>query len=68
MNIKPLIKNQCAHFEFYRDGSLFYKTDNGFQFPIPLSDAGAATINKSEKAIFLMRYIRKHLEIIEENK
>jgi len=61
MKIKDIVKNQNAHFVFYRDGALFYETDNGFQFPVPVDDAGSATFNKEEKAILLMRYIRKHL-------
>ncbi len=61
MNIKDIVKNQNAHFVFYRDRSLFYETDNGFQFSVPVSDAGSATINSEEKAILLMRYIRKHI-------
>ena len=65
MNIKEIVKNQNAHFVFYRDQSLFYETDNGFQFSVPISDAGSATINSQEKAILLMRYIRKHIARIE---
>ena len=60
-NIKDLVKGQTAHFVFYRDRSLFYATDNGFQFPVPIDDAGSATFNADEKAILLMRYMRKHL-------
>ncbi|MBD3645901.1 MAG: hypothetical protein HUJ31_00295, partial [Pseudomonadales bacterium] len=60
--IKDLVKDQRAHFVFYRDRCLFYETDNGFQFPVPVEDAGSATFNADEKAILLMRYIRKHLE------
>jgi len=62
MKIKDIVKNQNAHFVFYRDKSLFYETDNGFQFPVPINDAGTATLRKEEKAILLMRYIRKHME------
>ena len=62
MNIKDIVKNQNAHFVFYRDQSLFYETDNGFLFPVPIDDAGSATLNSQERAILLMRYIRKHLE------
>ena len=62
MKIKDIVKNQQAHFVFYRDRALFYETDNGFQFPVPIDDAGSATFNQEEKAILLMRYIRKHLE------
>lgn len=61
MKITDIVRNQNAHFVFYRDQALFYETDNGFQFPVPVSDAGSATFNHEEKAILLMRYIRKHL-------
>jgi len=61
MTIKDIVKNQNAHFVFYRDQCLYYETDNGFQFPVPITDAGSATFNVDEKAILLMRYIRKHL-------
>lgn len=61
-NIKDIVKDQHAHFVFYRDRTLFYETDNGFKFPVPIDDAGSATFNADEKAILMMRYIRKHLE------
>lgn len=61
MNIKDIVKGQNAHFRYFRDGALYYETDNGFQFPVPIDDAGSATLNAQEKAILLMRYIRKHL-------
>ncbi len=68
MNIKEIVKNQNAHFVYYRDKALFYETDNGFQFPVPVEDAGSATFNSEEKAILLMRYIRKHLAKTQEAK
>ncbi len=60
--IIDIVKDQKAHFVFFRDQSLFYETDGGFQFPVPIGDAGSATFNAEEKAILLMRYIRKHVE------
>ena len=60
-NIKDIVKDKKAHFVFFRDRALFYETDDGFQFPVPVEDAGSATFNAEEKAILLMRYIRKHL-------
>ncbi len=62
MKIIDIVKDQNAHFVFYRDRALFYETDNGFQFPVPIDDASSATFNHEEKAILLMRYIRKHLD------
>ncbi len=61
MQIKDIVKDQNAHFVFFRDQCLFYETDNGFQFPVPVTETGSATFNSEEKAILLMRYIRKHL-------
>ena len=61
-SIKEIVKGKNAHFVFFRDKSLFYETDDGFQFPVPVDDAGSATFNAEEKAILLMRYIRKHVD------
>ena len=66
MKMLDIVKNQNAHFVYYRDRALFYETDNGFQFPIPIDDASSATFNNEEKAILLMRYIRKHLKTVGE--
>lgn len=64
-NIKNIVKGKTARFVFFRDRALFYETEDGFQFPVPVEDAGSATFNAEEKAILLMRYIRKHLAATE---
>ncbi len=64
--LKDLVAgNKKARFVFFRDKSLFYETEDGFLFPVPVEDAGSATFNAEEKALLLMRYIRKHLVRIE---
>lgn len=68
MKMIDLVKNQMVHFEYYRDGEMWYKTDNGFIFPVPINDQreiGTATFNRDDKAIFFMRYIRKYKEELE---
>lgn len=62
-----LVDGKTAKFEFYRQGVLYYSVDD-FTFPVPISDLGTATCNNEEKGIFFMRYIRKHLETLEEMK
>jgi len=57
-----LVKGQQVHFQYYRDNELWYKTDSGFLFPVPVSDVGNATFMRDDKAIYLMRYIRKYRE------
>jgi hypothetical protein len=51
-------------FTHYFDGSLWYKTEDGFSFPVPVSDIGTATFLASDKAMLFMRYIRKHMELL----
>ena len=66
-----LVKNKFVNFIFYSDGALWYTTDCGFEFPVPVSDSkevGTATFMAVEKATLYMRYIRKHLEMIEKAK
>ena len=68
-NIKDMVnQNKKARFVYFRDGALHYETEDGFIFPVPVNDAGSATFNAEEKALLLMRYIRKYLKMLEENK
>jgi hypothetical protein len=50
--------NKIVTFEYYRDGSLWYKTEYDELFSVPIEDIGNATFNREEKAILLMRYMR----------
>ena len=69
MNIKDMVKdNKQVTFDHYRDGDLFYTTECGFMFPVPISDVGNATLLKQDKALLFMRYIRKQIALLEEAK
>jgi hypothetical protein len=68
MNIKDLVSdNKKVYFVQYREGNFLYKTENGFEFPVPLNDIGNATLLAQDKAIYFMRYIRKHLDFLKQN-
>ena len=55
MNIKEMVNNgQRAKFMFYRQKELWYVTDSGFEFPVPIDDVGDGVFNTDEKAILLM--------------
>jgi hypothetical protein len=65
-DIKEMVKdNRKARFVFFRDGALHYETEDGFIFPVPVDDAGSATFGVEERAILLLRYIRKYLAVVE---
>ena len=65
-----IIKNNEAIFSFYRDNNLYYRIvvdDRDFErvtyeFPIPINDVGTGTFQEYEKAILLMRWIKKAID------
>jgi hypothetical protein len=65
VNIKDMVKNKNVRFSFYREKQLFYRTEDGFEFPVPIDDVGNATFLAEDKAILFMRWIRKHIDTIE---
>ena len=60
-----IVNNQKVRFSFYRDGHLWYETECGFRFSVPIADAGTATFLAEDRAILFMRYIRKHLAALD---
>jgi hypothetical protein len=50
----------------YFDDNLYYVCENGFEFPVPISDTGTARFLSEDKSMFFMRWIRKHLELIKD--
>jgi len=68
-NIKDMVsEGKIARFVYYRDHALHYETQDGFLFPIPIDETGSATYNKEERAMLLLRYIRKHVAFLQELK
>lgn len=69
MSVKDLVKDgKRVQFMFYRAKELWYRTDDGFEFPVPIEDTGDGVFLNEDKAMMFMRYIRKHLENIEKGK
>ena len=66
MTLLEMVKDKKVHFSFYREEKLWYETDDGFEFPVPIGDVGNATFLAEDKAILFMRYIRKHLKTVKD--
>lgn len=65
-NIKEMVKDgRKATFVKFRRNQLWYVTECGFEFPVPVDDIGDATFLSVDKAMMLMRYIRQHIADIE---
>lgn len=58
INIKQAVKG-IVTFKYYRDGALWYSTEAGDIFPVPIEDAGSSTFNDVENGMLLMRWMRK---------
>lgn len=69
-SIKDMVKDgKKARITHYKLGELWYETECGFKFPVPVhltEEVGEATFKAEDKAIMLMRYIRKHVALLEE--
>ena len=65
MRLIDMVKGKTVTLEFYRKGELWYKTEDGFMFPVPIEDCGDAKFLPKDKATLFMRYIRKQLEAVE---
>lgn len=66
-SIKDEVKgNQVVKFLRYRSKNLWYVTESGFEFPVPIDEAGEATFFAQDRAMLFMRYIRKHIEACQE--
>ncbi len=63
-NIKDYIQGK-VRFSYYKKGDLYYLTENGFLFRVPIEDAGDAVFLPEDKGIYFMRYIRKELKGLE---
>lgn len=67
--LKPMIiGNKKVNFQFYRDGELWYQTECGFDFPVPVSDTGKGMFKNNDKAVYFMRWIRPQIEAVEKAK
>ncbi|MDA3778899.1 MAG: hypothetical protein PF487_01495 [Bacteroidales bacterium] len=65
LDIKEIIKDNTVTFAYYRAGYLFYNViyrEEVFMFPVPIDDIGDATFLNTDRAMFLMRYIKKAIE------
>lgn len=65
LSVKDMVKdNKQVTFVHIKEGELWYRTDDGFEFPVPVADVGTATMLAKDKALLFMRYIRKHVDML----
>ena len=66
-NLTEMVRDKKkVHFFFYREENLYYKTECGFVFKVPISDTGNGTFNDEELALHMMRWLRPAIDEVNE--
>jgi hypothetical protein len=67
--LKEMVNNhQKVRFQYYRDHELWYATEGGFEFPVPIDDTGTGIFKAEDRAIRFMRWIRKQIAVVEQGR
>jgi hypothetical protein len=53
-----------VYFVRYKNEEFIYRTECGFEFIVPLSESVGGTFLAEDKAMFFMRYIRRHIKYV----
>jgi hypothetical protein len=54
MTLTEMVKGKTVRFKFYKDGDLWYETEDGFEFPVPIHDTGTGIFRAEDKAVGYM--------------
>lgn len=54
--------NKIVTFKYFQGGSLYYETELGLEFEVPVADTGNGVFGPQEKALNMMRWIRPQIE------
>lgn len=65
LNMIDIVKDNKVHFDSYRAGFFYYTVtvkNETYRFPIESHDIGQATMQKEDKALIFMRWIKKAID------
>ena len=67
MNIEQILqKNESVNFTFFLSGKLWYRTESGFKFPVPIKGSGQSVFLNEDRANRFYPYIKAHALKLEE--
>ena len=66
MNVKEMVSDgKTVRFLKFQENTLWYVTETGFEFPVPVTETPGAVFKDTDGAMFFMRWIRKHVDFVE---
>jgi hypothetical protein len=57
-----------VYFISYKNKEFWYRAENGFEFPIPLSDTEGAEFLAEDRSMLFMRWINRRIKVLNEEK
>lgn len=67
LTVKGMVSGRKkVNFVRFCTDTLWYVTEDGFEFPVPVSDVGTATMLAQDRAMLFMRYINRHLNMLKD--
>ena len=60
-----MVKNKVVRLKYYHEDELFYETECGFVFSVPVPNADNAIFLVEDKALLFMRWNCKHLACLD---
>lgn len=65
LSLNDMVKdNKQVTFLRFKEGALWYRTEDGFDFPVPVADVGNATMLARDKALLFMSHIRRQIDLL----
>lgn len=69
MKVIDMVKdNKTVSFVRFTQQEFWFKTECGFEFPVPVADSKEASFYATDKAMYYMRWIKAHIASIEQGK
>ncbi len=59
---KIVTDNESVRFMFFLSGKLWYRTESGFKFPVPVRESGPSVFLNEDRAKRFYPYIKAHAE------
>lgn len=62
-NVEKILKdNESVRFMFFLSGKLWYRTESGFKFPVPIKGSGQKVFLNEDRANRFYPFIKAHAE------
>lgn len=63
--VKEMVRDRrIVSLKYYKDGILWYSTECGFIFPVPIKEVEGTKVYSEDKAMVFMKYIKRQHDLL----